>query len=542
MGNSKSRKADRKARTFLRSVDLLFGGIEDEILESYSLCALSVIKKLSGNARLIHFLTDRLEIICQFVPETRLNFLYALAICWAIENQPTRKEELFRKFQREFPEKTHNFHYLDFILSLEYEAPYDVAPLWGSLISRIDFPKIIELYADYRDVSPYVREWLRLTNSFSDISYKRTMLCSNKSLSCFTEKFKEHRYLLGKTLVNFLAEDSNPRFQKLYLRTLKSMSGKYSSDTEFQNIYSSGLLNCISLDSCAEDLREASFRELFRLLQTFADSSPIQENYATAIFCLALEEKKLAVKRKRIRALMNLLQKTSLSPIVFRTAAQTLFNHIIDESSIPRKRKVLRELGELTNRTGNLSVVCREYARALVNMMVDDPNVGKKNHYLKILENLTEKEPDSNELALEYAKALMNFALNSVEEIRTAEYLSQLLEFLDKRKVVRDEKTSDREIRRDFLCIYAEGLVLFLRISYDYPGKLKILKHIPPVVQIHESEYFFVFAALLKNSLAVERDPDIRTRLSELMKETSRYYDFQKENADKLEQERETRE
>lgn len=539
MKTSNGEEATWNAKRPWRSIERLFSQFETEFLHFYSHYALIVIRVLRANPQAVYFFTDRIERIATFVPGTRTNYLYALAICWAVESYPAKKEEILKKIQRLFPRRTHDLNDLDFMLMLDYDEHFSFGPVLGALVSRFDFPKIVEHNGVSNEMSVYVRVWFSLANGLPDVSQKRAAICSHGGLWCFIENFSDRRHLVGKTLVNLLAEDPNPRFQKIYLRALKSMSRRYSSDAEFQGIYSRGLLNHLS-DSGAKVGRRPSFRELYRLHLTVVDSPVVQENYASAIFCLALEEKRIVAKRRWIRALLDLLQMPSLSPGVFQVAAQTLFNHMIDESSVQHKRKALKLLEKLSVRTGNSPGVCREYARALVNMLVDDPTVKRKQLYFKTLESLAGQMTESDEITLEYVKGLMNFALVCPEPEAKAWFIVGLQRAVEEREPFRNEATEHQELRRDFLCLYAESQILSLVSGMDCERKLDVLGRLPSIEQICESEYFYVFVDVLNKIYMVEKDQEVEEILWELVKEVRPYLGLQKENRVQLELESET--
>ena len=538
MKNSKCQKTDPGVMR-LRSAELFFWQIESHLWESYSKYLLILIRQAHKNRKLVYFILGKLERLSYLTPKSHLNFLYALAICWGTENLPPEKERFFQRIQSEFPRKTNDPAFLEFLLLIGYDNHFNFSPLVGALLHRIDFSRMIGGHTDLKEVSICARSWFDLVNRIPDISQRRTAISCFKELAYREKISEEPRHVFGKTLVNLSIQDSDLTFQRAYLRSLEELSRKYPSDDDFQNIYSKGIVNHIYRET--DNVSRAPYLgELYRLQKRYAFSDSIQEDYAAAIFFLALEEKEISEKRKLIRALTVLLRKPSLSPPLLKTAAQTFFNHLIDESSIQRKRGVLGKLEKLTVRTGYLPSVSREYARALVNLIVDDPNLEKRKAYLKILEHLALEKSISDEVALEYAKALMNFALCAVGKTERESLLVRLLEISEKKQITQN-RGMNSDTRRDFLCIYAEGLALCLGIGVNNSEKLAFLKKIPPIDQIRKSEYFFVFADILREIFNAEKDWIIQKHLHEIMETVSKFQEHSGKAMNSSEQERVTR-
>jgi len=71
----------------------------------------------------------------------------------------------------------------------------------------------------------------------------------------------------------------------------------------------------------------------------------------------------------------------------------------------------------------------------------------------------------------------------------------------------------------DFLCIYAQGILIFVSLVKDETQRLECVQQLPPFAKFRESLFADVFRSVLRDLLRTELEPPVRRILEEYMQE-----------------------
>jgi len=325
--------------------------------------------------------------------------------------------------------------------------------------------------------------------------------------------------LLLKTLVNYSYKIRETEEKRRLLGVMREFAAIPSTGDENQLVYAKGLSNYIMfLDAEAMDEKLRKLEELRQMIQgeRFWNYA---ETYVHTLFKTAIDTEDLEIKRAFFRGYQSILSIRNDGPAAFReAAAQFLFNHFVDVQEIEEKRSVMEEMQFLWKMDGNDENVAREMARLLVNLIIDDPDEVEKRKHFALMEKIAADFPENPEILLEYAKALVNFSICDSP-------VNEKLEFLKKLFVLRGKMVSgairkpQSETMTDFLCIYAQGILIFVSLVKDETQRLECVQQLPPFAKFRESLFADVFRSVLRDLLRTELEPPVRRILEEYMQE-----------------------
>jgi len=271
----------------------------------------------------------------------------------------------------------------------------------------------------------------------------------------------------------------------------------------------------------AEAEMEEKLRELADLRQMIRGERfwNYAETYVHTIFKTSIDTETLEIKRHFFREYQSILSIRNDGPASFReTAAQFLFNHFVDVPEIEEKREVLEEMLFLWKMNENDTNVTREIARLLVNLIIDEPEESKKRAYFMLMERLATLFPANFEIQLEYAKALVNFSICESPVNEKMEFLKKLFALREKLETP-SVQNRQADILTDFLCIYAQGILIFVTLVKDPVQRQESLEQLPPIAKFKKSLFMDVFRSVLKDLLRMETEGPLRRKLEEYMQE-----------------------
>lgn len=325
--------------------------------------------------------------------------------------------------------------------------------------------------------------------------------------------------LLLKTLVNYSHKLKEPNEKRQYLAVMREFAAIPSSGDENQLVFAKGLSNYIMFLGEAE--MEEKLRELANLRQMIRGERfwNYAETYVHTIFKTSIDTETLEIKRHFFREYQSILSIRNDGPASFReTAAQFLFNHFVDVPEIEEKREVLEEMLFLWKMNENDTNVTREIARLLVNLIIDEPEESKKRAYFMLMERLATLFPANFEIQLEYAKALVNFSICESPVNEKMEFLKKLFALREKLETP-SVQNRQADILTDFLCIYAQGILIFVTLVKDPVQRQESLEQLPPIAKFKKSLFMDVFRSVLKDLLRMETEGPLRRKLEEYMQE-----------------------